>query len=138
MAEGLSGKVTATMTRDGLRVRILADQVLFASGSAAVRPAGATLLASLGATLGADRHAVMVEGHTDAVPIRSAQYPSNWELSSARASAVVRALAASGVAGSRLTAAGRADLDPIAPGTTPTARELNRRVEILLPRRARS
>jgi chemotaxis protein MotB len=79
---------------------------------------------------------VRVEGHTDAVPIHSAQFPTNWELSTARASAVVRVLAADGVSPDRLTAAGRADLDPIAPETSAAARALNRRVEILLPRQA--
>ena len=135
-AEGASGQVTAKLDRDGLRVRILADRLLFGSGDAAITPRGAALVADLGASLSGDTHAVVVEGHTDSVPIHSATYPSNWELSSARASAVVRGLAAHGVAGRRLTAAGRADLDPVAAGGSPTARELNRRVEILLPRRA--
>jgi chemotaxis protein MotB len=134
---GLSGKVSTRITPDGLAIRLLTDKLLFDSGSAATKPEATALLGRLGGLLHSERtHPVRVEGHTDAVPIHSPQFPTNWELSTARASAVVRVLAADGVSPSRLTAAGRADLDPIAPETSAAARALNRRVEILLPRQA--
>jgi chemotaxis protein MotB len=78
----------------------------------------------------------MVEGYTDSVPIHTSQFPTNWELSTARASTVVRALAADGVANQRLTAAGRADLDPVSDNSTATGRSSIRRVQIVLPRQA--
>jgi chemotaxis protein MotB len=68
------------------------------------------------------------------VPI-SGRYPSNWELSGARASAVVRTLESTRLAGDRFEAVGRAQLDPAASNTTDTGRARNRRVEIVLPRR---
>ena len=72
------------------------------------------------------------------MPIRSSTYPSNWELSTARASTVVRTLMSVQVAATRLTAAGRADLDPVATNATDAGRSRNRRVQIVLPRRSSS
>ena len=80
------------------------------------------------------RHPIVVEGHTDYVPIASAQYPSNWELSTARATTVVRNLIGRGVNRNRLSASGYADLHPVASNATASGRQLNRRVEILLQR----
>jgi chemotaxis protein MotB len=132
---GISGKVSTRISRDGLHVRILTDDLLFDSGSAVPKPASYPLLAGLGTVLAAERrHTVIVEGHTDTVPMRSAQFPSNWELSGARASAIVRAMLLAGVKPDRLTASGRADRDAITSNATPAGRQLNRRVELLLPR----
>ncbi len=132
---GLSGKVSTRISRDGLHIRILTDDLLFDSGSAVPKPSSYPLLARLGRVLAAERHhPVIVEGHTDTVPIRSAQYPSNWELSGARASAVVRAMLLARVGPDRLTAAGRADRDALTSNATPAGRQVNRRVELLLPR----
>jgi chemotaxis protein MotB len=132
---GISGKVATRISRDGLHIRILTDDLLFASGSATPEPASFPLLARLGTVLaGERRHSIVVEGHTDTVPIRSAQFPSNWELSAARASAIVRALLIAGVGPDRLTASGRADRDAVTSNATDPGRRLNRRVELLLPR----
>ncbi|WP_372790558.1 flagellar motor protein MotB [Paraconexibacter sp.] len=132
---GLGGKIRTRISRRGLEVRLLTDDLLFASGSAVVLPAGGGLLRDIGMVLRAERsHPVVVEGHTDDVPIATVQYPTNWELSAARATGVVRVLAGAGVARTRLTAQGRADLDGIAANATEAGRALNRRVEILLPR----
>ena len=79
-------------------------------------------------------HQIVVEGHTDSVPISSAQYPSNWELSTARATTVVRYFISRSVDASRLTASGYADLHPLASNATDRGRQLNRRVEIVLLR----
>ncbi|WP_354699809.1 hypothetical protein DSM112329_00067 [Paraconexibacter sp. AEG42_29] len=136
-AEGISGRVSTRVTRDGLHIRILTDRLLFESGSATPNDTSLPLLAKLGTVLAQEKkHAVLVEGHTDSIPIASYQYPTNWELSSARASAVVRAMLTAKVAPQRLTAQGRADLDSVTSNATPSGRAVNRRVEILLPRQA--
>jgi chemotaxis protein MotB len=133
---GLAGKVTATVSRDGLIVRLLTDGLLFDSGSAVLKSASAPILTKLSGLLRVDSvHAIHVEGHTDAVPVGRGLYPSNWELSTARSSAVVRALVRRQVSAVRLTATGRANLDPIASDASDAGRSQNRRVEIVLPRR---
>jgi chemotaxis protein MotB len=80
------------------------------------------------------QHQVMVEGHTDTVPISGSLFPTNWELSTARASRVVRFLIAGGVPQRRLSAAGYAALHPLATNYTAVGRSRNRRVEIVLLR----
>jgi chemotaxis protein MotB len=132
--EGISGKVQARLTKDGLFVRVLTDDLLFDSGSATVKPQSERLLGAIGRVFASEgKHPVRVEGHTDNVPV-SGLYPSNWELSGARAAGVARAFIGAGVRPDRLTASGRADLDSIATNGTDAGRTLNRRVEILLPR----
>lgn len=131
---GLKDKVETEVSDDGLTVRLKTDGLLFDSGSAAIKPGALPIINDLARLLRADgRHAVLVSGHTDTQPI-SGQYPSNWELSSARAAAVVRQLIADKVAPARLTATGRAFYDPIATNKTVAGRASNRRVELFLPR----
>jgi chemotaxis protein MotB len=132
---GLSSKVTTIVTKDGLVIRLLTDKLLFSSGSATVQPGGRGLLAKVGALLRAEnQHVIRVRGFTDPVPIHTAAFPSNWELSAGRAASVVRAFAEAGVAPERLEAAGRAALDPLTSNATALGRARNRRVEVLLPR----
>jgi chemotaxis protein MotB len=132
---GLNSKVTTVITRDGLVIRLLTDKLLFASGSATVQPGGTGLLNKVGTLLRAEnQHEIRVRGFTDTVPIHTAAFPSNWELSAGRAASVVRAFAEAGVAPERLEAAGRAALDPLTTNATPAGRARNRRVEVLLPR----
>ena len=132
---GLDSKVTTLITKDGLVIRLLTDKLLFASGSATVQPAGRGLLAKVGGLLRAEsRHAIRVRGFTDPIPIHTAAFPSNWELSAGRAASVVRAFAGAGVAPERMEAAGRASLDPVTSNATAEGRARNRRVEVLLPR----
>jgi chemotaxis protein MotB len=132
---GLSSKVTTIITRDGLVIRLLTDKLLFGSGSATVQPGGRGLLAQVGTLLRTEnQHVIRVRGFTDPIPIHTAAFPSNWELSAGRAASVVRAFAAAGVAPQRLEAAGRAALDPLTSNATPLGRARNRRVEVLLPR----
>jgi chemotaxis protein MotB len=134
---GLATRVSTLITRDGLVIRLLTDRLLFASGSAAVQPAGRPLLAKVGQLLRAEnQHEIRVRGYTDPVPIHTTAFPSNWELSAARAASVVRAFIGAGVAPPRLEAAGRADLDPLTTNATADGRARNRRVEVLLPRTA--
>jgi chemotaxis protein MotB len=133
---GMAGRVKTRVTERGLVIDILTDNLLFDSGAAQIKPAGMELIAHLAPMLRHQTsHDVHVEGHTDNVPIRGSVYPSNWELSTARASAVVRALIALGMSPDRLTATGRAQLDPSASNATNQGRARNRRVEIVLPRR---
>jgi chemotaxis protein MotB len=132
---GLSSKVTTLVTKDGLVIRLLTDKLLFSSGSATVQPGGRGLLAKVGQLLRAEnQHVIRVRGFTDPVPIHTAAFPSNWELSAGRAASVVRAFAEAGVAPERLEAAGRAALDPLTSNATALGRARNRRVEVLLPR----
>ena len=136
-AMGLSTKVSTQVTERGLVISILTDNLLFDSGQAHVKPAGMELLGHLAPLLRRQSNRRMVvEGHTDSLPIRSSVYPSNWELSTARASAVVRALIAMELPPVQMEAAGRANLQPIAANTTDAGRSTNRRVEIVLPRTA--
>ena len=132
---GLQSKVTTIVTKDGLVIRLLTDKLLFSSGSATVQPGGRGLLSKVGGLLRAEnQHVIRVRGFTDPVPIHTAAFPSNWELSAGRAASVVRAFAEAGVAPERLEAAGRAALDPLTSNATAHGRARNRRVEVLLPR----
>jgi chemotaxis protein MotB len=135
--KGLADKLSARVERRGLVITVLTDQLLFDSGSATIKPAGLPLMHAVAGLLQQEKsHQVEVEGHTDPVPTSSSQYPTNWELSTARASSVVRELASDGVQQQRLTAAGRAYLDPVADNSSDAGRSRNRRVEIILPRQA--
>jgi chemotaxis protein MotB len=131
---GFAQQVHATIEQRGLAIRVLTDSLLFSSGSATLEPAGEPLLGEIAQLLNIDQvHPVAVEGNTDDVPI-SGTYPSNWELSTARASAVVRFLISRGVDPRRLSAVGWAEQHPVASNATEAGRALNRRVEIVLQR----
>jgi chemotaxis protein MotB len=131
---GLSKQLQTVIAKRGLVVRLLTDKVVFDPGQAALKPAAAPVLTGVSHALNIDKtHPIMVEGHTDNVPI-SGQFPSNWELSTARASVVVRFLLHTGIGRYRLGAAGYADLYPVASNSTAIGRSKNRRVEIVLLR----
>ncbi len=133
---GYADRVETVVARRGLVVRLLTDHVLFDSGLAVLKPRGLPLLAEVASLLGVDRHhPILVEGHTDDVPISTSRYVSNWELSTARATEVVRYLIGRRLAARRFGAAGYADLHPIATNATAAGRARNRRVEIVLQRR---
>ncbi|MFN4004772.1 MAG: flagellar motor protein MotB [Hylemonella sp.] len=115
----------------------ISSEILFASGEAGLTPAGQELVSRLLPALrAAERHAIVVEGHTDDVPIQTARFPSNWELAAGRAGSVVRFLVSQGIAPQRMRAIGYADTRPIAPNDTPAGRAANRRVEIVLEAQA--
>ncbi|MDH4084033.1 MAG: OmpA family protein [Nitrospira sp.] len=109
------------------------DQLLFNSGEAAVRTEALPFLEGLsGALVELNRH-TKVEGHTDNVPIRTAQFPSNWELSAGRAVMVVRVLSELyGVPSDHLAAVGHADTRPVTENLDPEQRAKNRRVEVVI------
>jgi chemotaxis protein MotB len=132
---GLTSKIQSTITQRGLVIRLLTDKVLFDSGQAVLRPQAGPLLSQVAKVLLlAPGHDVMVEGHTDNVPIHGSVYPTNWELSTARASRVVRYLVSHGAVTMRMGASGYAALHPIASNSTAAGRSRNRRVEIVLLR----
>jgi chemotaxis protein MotB len=132
---GFAKSVQVAIEQRGLAIRVLTDSLLFSSGSATLESAGQPLLTEIAALLNVDHvHPIAVEGNTDNVPISGGAFPSNWELSTARASSVVRFLIAKGVDPQRLSAVGYAEQHPIATNSTPTGRALNRRVEIVLQR----
>jgi chemotaxis protein MotB len=132
---GLAKQVSTTIAQRGLVIRLLTDRVLFDSGDATLKSRSGPLLAHMSRLLKIEgRHPITVEGHTDPLPIQSERYPSNWELSTARASSVVRYLIDRGVVPRRLTAAGFAALHPLTSNSTAAGRSRNRRVEIVLLR----
>jgi chemotaxis protein MotB len=136
---GLSNQLQTVIARRGLVVRLLTDRVVFDPGQATLKPAAGPLLTGVSHALEIDKtHPIMVEGHTDNVPISGSQFPSNWELSTARASVVVRFLLHTGIDKFRLGAAGYANLYPVASNSTEIGRSKNRRVEIVLLRKDQS
>src|SRR3954454_12058144 len=132
---GLKGRVLTTVRRRGLVIQLLTDKVFFDSGQALIKPGAMRVVDKIGDVVRDERrHPVVVEGHTDSQPIGGAQYPSNWELSGARAAAVVREFAHDGVLTRRMSFSGYAAQEPIATNTTPEGRSRSRRVEIVLTR----
>lgn len=125
------GLVNIVQTKRGVVLDISAS-ALFRAGEAALQPSSVEVLKQMASVLGKESYAIEVEGHTDDVPIATVQFPSNWELSSARASSVVRMLIDNGVAAKRLTAVGLASNQPLVPNNTPENRARNRRVTITI------
>jgi chemotaxis protein MotB len=119
--------------RDGRMVLQLPNDVLFESGQVDIRPRGQAALKQVAAVLKTleERH-FQVAGHTDNVPIETARFPSNWELSTARGVEVVRFLIAQGVAPGVLAAGGYGEFDPLSGNDTAKGRAQNRRIEITL------
>jgi chemotaxis protein MotB len=126
-----SGQVRLAQLPHGLAVEINAS-VLFAPAQAALQPDSIAALETVAKLLVDAPQQIRVEGHTDNLPIASALYPSNWELSSARASSVVRLFMATGVDAGRLSAVGYADNKPVESNDSPDGRARNRRVTLLI------
>ena len=128
--------VTVVEEADKLKV-IFVDKILFDSGSVEINAKGRELLLIMaGALKNSQDQEILVEGHTDNVPLSAAlkkRFPSNWELSTARAAAVVRFLQEeAGIKPERLSARGYSFYRPVAPNTTEEGRRQNRRIEIIL------
>ena len=126
-----AGDITLVTREQGLLLEIR-DTALFASGTAQPATQAGSILTRIADVLAKDSNLVVVEGHTDNVPIQTTQYPSNWELSSARAASVVRALQEHGISPNRLTASGLAETKPISSNDTAQGRSENRRVSLLV------
>lgn len=127
----LGARARVTRTDRGLVVS-LAEAGFFAPGEATVRADALALVDTLADALRASDAPLSIEGHTDSLPISNSRYPSNWELSTARASNVLARLIAHGIPSARLAVAGYADERPVADNSTPEGRALNRRVDIVI------
>jgi chemotaxis protein MotB len=134
-SHGFSKSVITSIEPRGLVIRVLTDDLLFASGQATLDVRADGLLGEIAQLLNVDEtHPIAVEGNTDNVPIHSSLFPSNWQLSTARASTVVQFLIERGVSPRRLSAIGYADQHPLASDASAAGRARNRRVEIVMKR----
>ena len=125
------GQLQLVDDRRGLVIAI-PEAASFAAGRAELSEVATTLMHRLSGVLATLPNAIRIEGHTDDAPIRTAQFSSNWELSTARATRVVALLVADGMSPARLSAAGYSEFHPKAPNTSPASRALNRRVDIVV------
>lgn len=130
---GFSSNELQVFVKNGKVYVSLQESLLFPSGSAVVNPKGKQALGTLAQVLNANQDMnVVVEGHTDSIPIHG-KYEDNWALASARANAIARILIDSyGVDPTRITASGRSKFDPVDTNATPEGRQRNRRTEIIL------
>lgn len=119
---------------NGIRIRVK-GALLFEAGEAQLRPQARPFLDNLVVVLEKFDYNLLVEGHTDSTPIKTAMFPSNWELSGYRAASVLRYLITWGIDPHRLTSMGMADTYPIADNSTPEGRATNRRVEFVLTKK---
>ncbi|AOY01825.1 flagellar motor protein MotD [Jeongeupia sp. USM3] len=123
------GKVRVTQSKRGIAVEI-SDSVLFDLARAELQPASVTMLRTVAELVRNTDNLIQIEGHTDDQPIRSTQFPSNWELSAARAASVVRLFADNGVEPKRMVAIGYAEFRPVEPNGSVDGRARNRRVTL--------
>lgn len=127
----LGNSVDVIVNEQSVSFRI-SNELLFPSGQATLSPTGLDVIKRLAGILNKNEYQVSVEGHSDPVPIQTRQFASNWELSSSRATSVLRELVRDGVAPQRLRAVGYAETRPIESNDTPTGRAANRRVELIM------
>jgi len=125
------GQVSVTQSERGVAIEINAS-ALFASGQAVLEPGAVKTLRVVGQELAQIPNMIQVEGFTDNTPINTPVFPSNWELSTARASSVVRLLAESGAAPERFIAVGYGEFRPSATNSTPEGRSRNRHVTVTI------
>jgi len=126
------GEDIEVIVNDGSISFRISSEILFGSGRAELEDAGLDVIDRLVPTLAAGRYRIIVEGHTDNLPIQTERFPSNWELSASRASSVVRYLQLADIEATRLSATGYADTRPIADNTDERGRASNRRVELVM------
>ena len=132
-AGGIAGQLGFSLEARGLVVTIVTDQVLFEPGRAALQPGGVSILDLVAQALATIPNNISIEGHTDSKPISNARFASNWELSTARATSVLRYLVDQHhMEPARLSAAGFSDTRPIGDNSTPEGAARNRRVEIVI------
>ena len=126
------GQLAVSIVRGRMVIQLPQD-ILFPSGSATLSADGRSTLTQVASVLATlEDRSFQIEGHTDNVPISTAQFPSNWELSSARALSVVRLLIQGGVAPERLSGAGYGEYQPVAQNDDRESRRRNRRIEIVM------
>lgn len=141
IVNNLVNKAMSGFDKDELQVQIkngaiyvtMLDKLLFQSGSAQVEKKGLNALKTLSKVLiNNPDFGILVEGHTDNLPIKTKQYKDNWDLSVARATNIVRILSDCGLPSKRLTAAGRGEFYPVVSNSNEAGRAKNRRTEIIL------
>lgn len=129
---GRVGEIVVSQDEDRIVIR-LSDNLLFPPASADIRSSALPLLAVVARALQDVDEEIRVEGHTDNVPVNTTRYPSNWELSSSRATAVLRYLTETGdLPASGIFAAGYGEFRPAATNLTPEGRAVNRRADIVV------
>ena len=130
--EDVASQIALELDGTGIHIR-LGDNILFDPGKADLKPQAFPILKAVAQVVKDDFKQIFVEGHTDNVPIHTSKFPSNWELSAARALSVVRYLHyVEGIDAARLAAVGYGEYKPLVPNTTPENRAKNRRVEIYI------
>jgi chemotaxis protein MotB len=129
---GVPGSVLYTIDQRGLVITVLSSSVVFAGDRADLLPGGRQILDAVWPVLQVLPNDIEVDGHTNQLPVPTINYPSAWELSTARASTVVRYLIRHGMAANRLTAAGFAGTRPLYPPSDPRSVTRNRRVDIVV------
>jgi chemotaxis protein MotB len=129
---GLNGAVQFGISQRGLVITVVTNALVFGGNSATLLGEGQSILEVIAPPLERLPNNIEVDGYTNQAKVSTAPYPSGWELSSARASAVVRYLTAGGVSESRLSAVGFSDQRPLYPASDPRSITRNRRVEIVV------
>jgi chemotaxis protein MotB len=130
---GLIEKDLIVVRRHGLWVEVeIRTDILFPSGVATLSPGAVSVLEQLAATLAPFPNPMRVEGHTDNIPINTRAFPSNWELSAARAASVVHLFVRAGLSADRLAVVGLGEHRPIQKNDTPEGRNANRRVLLVI------
>jgi chemotaxis protein MotB len=129
---GFAGAIDVRKESRGLVITVVTDQVLFDSGSAGLRSQGTVVLAQVAQAVRVVPNQIAIEGHTDSSPINTAQFPSNWELSTARATSVLRFMVDNGLNAGQTAAGGYADTRPLEDNGSAAGRQRNRRVEIVV------
>jgi len=131
--KGLGGKVQLKIEERGVKISLLTDEALFERGKAELRPENEELLLKISSQIKKSPNQVRIEGHTCNLPIKTAEFPSNWELSTRRATNVLRYLVEQGnVPPNRLSAAGYGETRPVAKNIDEAHRRQNRRVDIII------
>ena len=123
--------VTVRRSYNYLEVEIQSD-ILFASGVAVPNPQAVDTVRRIATVLSGEPNAMRVEGYTDNMPIATAQFPSNWELSTARAASIVHVMSQAGISPGRLAVVGYGQYQPVADNATPEGRNANRRVLLVI------
>ena len=123
--------ISVNRDKDWVEVEINTS-ILFTSGSAGLQPGALPVMRTLAKILGEKKYNIQVEGFTDNVPIQTDVFPSNWELSAARAASVVRVFAGEGVSPQRLAAIGFGEHRPLSDNSTEASRKKNRRVRVVI------
>lgn len=130
---GIESKLVSSVEERGLVVSIQ-ETLLFGSGSADINNRARDILKSISTVLASSSNQIRVEGHTDNLPINTAKFPSNWELSVIRSTNVVQILQSAGITPSRLSAAGYGEYRPIASNDTIDGQSRNRRIDLIILR----